>query len=203
MTDKTDKIHVAVFDFDGTLTNQDSLPLFLRYCKGTGKFLWALVKSLPTLLATTVGLASRQEAKEALVTALFQGESKSELEKQGTAFAQGPLHSIIRHEVFQKFVEHHSKGDLCLLISANLDVYIIPWGNLAGFDAVLCSRLAVDSEGQITGKLQGPNCWGPEKVRRLQEFLNRPRESYILHVYGDSRGDLALLSFADYSIKIK
>jgi phosphoserine phosphatase len=66
------------------------------------------------------------------------------------------------------------------------------------FDACLSSRLSLDAQGCVTGKLLGSNCWGIEKVARLQDWLQRPRNTYTLYAYGDSRGDLELLAAADH-----
>lgn len=202
MNSESNKNIVAVFDFDGTLTSQDSLPVFLKYVKGVKGFLYSIVKSLPTLALTVAGLASRQQAKEALLTALFRGIPQSQLQRSGETFASGSLNGIIRDDIYQKFLEHRQKNHLCILISANIDIYLVPWANKANFDAVLCSRMAIDSEGNITGKLQGLNCWGPEKVRRLKDFLQTSREDYTLYAYGDSRGDEALLAYADFPFKV-
>ncbi|MBZ0251782.1 MAG: HAD-IB family phosphatase, partial [Candidatus Methylomirabilis sp.] len=75
-----------------------------------------------------------------------------------------------------------------------LDLYLEPWGRKAGFDDVLCSRLALEG-GAPTGRLEGGNCFGPEKVARLARALG-PLERYELYAYGDSRGDRELLAAA-------
>ena len=85
----------------------------------------------------------------------------------------------------------------CVLISASIDAYLDPWSKLAGFDHVICSRLETTPAGNVTGRLVGLNCWGPEKVRRLEELFG-PLKKYTLYAYGDSRGDKELLAGADY-----
>lgn len=197
-----EKITIAAFDFDGTLTDRDSLPQFLYFACGKFKTYWTLFRCLPVLFLTAIGLSSRQQAKEAIITKLFKGRPKSDLCQAGAAFASGPLNNCIRKEIKEKLIEHKKQNHYCVLISANLDVYLQPWGMSAGFDKVISSKIAVDNDGNITGKLEGPNCWGPEKVRRLVESLRLSRESYTLWVYGDSRGDEALLAFADFPIRI-
>ena len=62
----------------------------------------------------------------------------------------------------------------------------------------LCTEMEV-AEGRVTGKFSTPNCYGPEKVRRLKEQLRLTRSLYIITAYGDSRGDKELLDFADVS----
>ena len=52
-------------------------------------------------------------------------------------------------------------------------------------------------DGKVTGRFLTPNCYGPEKVRRVQEFLSEPRDHYRITAYGDSRGDKEMLQYAD------
>lgn len=189
---------IAAFDFDGTLTTRDSLLEFMRYACGTRRTLLAIVRASPVLFKTILGLASRQEAKEALIEILFKGMLKQKLADIGSAFAASQLQKILRPQMVEKLHWHQQQKHICVLVSANLDIYLENWADLAGFKAALCSRLAIDEKGCVTGKLQGLNCWGPEKVRRLFEWLEGiPRNSYILYVYGDSRGDRELFAAAD------
>jgi phosphoserine phosphatase len=51
-------------------------------------------------------------------------------------------------------------------------------------------------DGKLTGRFLTKNCYGEEKVRRMLEQYP-DRKEYKLVAYGDSRGDHALLDFAD------
>ena len=63
---------------------------------------------------------------------------------------------------------------------------------------MLCTHLEADAAGRLTGRLDGPNCRGPEKERRLRAWLtDRGLEKATLWAYGDSRGDRELLALAD------
>ena len=65
---------------------------------------------------------------------------------------------------------------------------------------MLCTTLGVDADGILTGRLEGGNVRGPEKVRRVQEWLGAgPVE---LWAYGDSGGDRELLALADHPHKV-
>jgi phosphatidylglycerophosphatase C len=73
--------------------------------------------------------------------------------------------------------------------------WIEPWASSLGVDAVIASRIEVQGD-HLTGRMDGPNCHGAEKLRRLLALYPN-RGSYTLHAYGDSRGDAALLGAAD------
>jgi phosphatidylglycerophosphatase C len=79
-------------------------------------------------------------------------------------------------------------------------LYVSPIGRRLGFDAVLATRLEVDTDGRLTGRLSGANCRGPEKVARLREW--RSGELVVDFAYGDSAGDREMLALAEVPIKV-
>lgn len=187
---------IAAFDFDKTLTRCDTLLPFLLFYAGCWRGCWMLFCELPILAAFLCGFAERQQAKERVLTRFFKGRPMKELEKKGEAFASGELDRYVKAEALEKVCWHREQGHKTVLISASLDLYLIPWARAHGFDEVISSRL-MSKEGLATGKLEGANCWGSEKVRRLIERIG-PLDGYQLHAYGDSRGDKELLESADY-----
>lgn len=188
---------VAAFDFDGTLTARDTLPSFLTYMFGPVKTALLLSLELPSLLGFICGLYSRQKTKERILKRFFYQLSIHDLKIKGKEFAEGPLNKLIRKEGLEKIQWHLDQGHRCVLVSANLDVFLEPWSQMQGFHHSICSSIEVLSD-RVTGKIQGDNCWGPEKVRRLLDLLG-PKENYTLYAYGDSLGDRELLELADYS----
>jgi phosphatidylglycerophosphatase C len=188
---------VAAFDFDGTMTPHDTLLSFLFFAFGRGNSCLKLLRILPQLAGFPLGLKSRKEAKEIILTAFLKGLPLSLVEKQAALFAEGPLFKLIKPEAWQRYQWHRAQGHTSVLISANLSLYLAPWAKLAGFDHVLASEIEVTPDQILTGLLQGENCWGEEKVRRLTTLFGA-KKGYLLYVYGDSRGDQALLKIADY-----
>lgn len=197
MQTETDKPIIAAFDFDGTITYSDSLLPFLQHTSGQWKVYFKLLRDTPALLGFLMGIISRQKAKEHVITHFYKGMPLSLLQELGTTFAHGPIKQQLRPEAMRRLEWHKKQGHRCILISASLDVYLRPWAESVGFQDVICSQLEVDEQGLITGKLLGANCWGQEKVRRLEELLGG-REHYTLHAYGDSRGDKQLLAYSDF-----
>ncbi|MBS4167832.1 HAD-IB family hydrolase [Parachlamydia sp. AcF125] len=188
---------IAAFDFDGTLTYRDSLLPFLFFTHKYFGTLQKLFLLLPKFLGFVLGFVTRQAIKEAIVSKFFKGYSIERLTEWGEAFATQILDSKIRPGAFKKIRWHLDQGHRCILVSANLEIYLRPWAYAHGFSDILASGFELSKEGQITGKLKGKNCWGPEKTQRLEQLLGL-KESYVLYAYGDSRGDQELLELADY-----
>jgi HAD superfamily hydrolase (TIGR01490 family) len=193
---ETKKPVVALFDFDGTITTRDSLLPFLFFLRG----IWGVFRigcsTLPHLLGFLFGSTSRQTVKEAILSGAFAGKTPSELSEVATRYAHTRLESLVRKEAIEKIRWHQQQGHRCIVVSASVSLYLLPWTQQWKITDLLCSELAVDASGRYTGKLVGKNCWGPEKVKRIEALLGDPK-SYYIYAYGDSRGDREMLAIAD------
>ncbi len=189
---------IAAFDFDGTITTRDTLLSFLHHWEGSAACVSQMALLTPHFLGFITGLISRQTLKEALTNRLFAGRNIEELHAAGQAFASSPLlQRMMRKEALQRIQWHREQGHRLILASAAYDLYLPFWGKEHGFSDVICTRVAVSSKGEATGALIGNNCWGAEKVRRLETLLG-PRDGYVVYAYGNSRGDRELLEWADF-----
>lgn len=195
---ETHKPVVAAFDFDGTLTQRDTLLPFLFYTLGVAAVMRNAIVLAPTLLGYGLRLIRNDVAKERVLTRSFSGRNIAELRDKALRFAEYKIPGLIRREARRRLDWHKKQGHRCVVISASLELYVQPWALKAGFDDVIASRLETMQDGCITGNLHGENCYGIEKVKRLEALLG-PRNGYTLYAYGDSRGDRELLSGADYS----
>ena len=117
----------------------------------------------------------------------------------GETFAKEKLSILVTPHRWTRVQRHLQRGNRCILVSANLSLYLKPWGMHAGFETVIASECAVSKQGDLTGCLYGKNCIGPEKARRLMQYLG-PRHQYTLYAYGDSLGDREMLALADYPV---
>lgn len=193
-----EKTAVALFDFDHTLTRKDSLLPFLFHLKGFWQTLYFLFLLTPHFLAYTLRRVSRQEIKEKIIAQFMKGVLLSQLEIEAREYAHTKLDLYLKPAAIKRLRWHQSRGHLCLIVSASLDLYLIPWAQRQGFEAVLSSQLEVDLEGRVTGRLKGNNCWGMEKKKRIESYL-KSTKPYLLYAYGDSLGDQEMLEMADYA----
>lgn len=185
---------VAVFDFDGTLTVKDS---FLPFLQSThGRFYWLrLIPHILTIIYYLLKIVSNHKIKQVLLPSFFKRRRQSDMESLGHNYAINDIPKLLNPLAIQKLKWHQSQGHQIIIISANLEIYLIPWAKLMNIDNVLATQLHFD-EDIFTG-INGACCYGEEKVRRLQELLGST-DNYCLHVYGDSKGDKEMLDIADY-----
>jgi len=189
---------VAAFDFDGTLTYRDTLFPFLLHAAGATAFARQLFALTPTLAGYGLGMIRNDIAKQRVLARFFAGTALDVIRDRAVKFAEHQLPELIRPEAIHRFDWHRRQGHRCIVVSASLDLYVRPWALKMGFDDAIASHLETREDGRVTGNLSGGNCFGIEKVRRLEALLG-PRNGYTLYAYGDSRGDKELLSSADYA----
>lgn len=186
---------LAVFDFDGTLTNKDSFLAFIRFYKGKLPFYRGMLQVAPWLLAYKLKLYPNWKAKEKVLTHFFAQIPEEDFREKGRRFANELIPAMLRPKAKEALQMHKERGDRIVVVSASAEPWLEAWCKAEGIE-LLATNLEC-REGKITGRLQGKNCYGPEKVVRLKEYL--PLEEYCeVHVYGDSAGDKELLELATH-----
>lgn len=191
---------VAAFDLDGTLTRRDCVTPFLR--RAAGAQLAVAMLRHPVELAKALARRDRDALKEIAVGSL-RGATVSDLESLGAPYARQVREQWMREDTLARLEWHQEQGDLTLIVSASFENYARPLGELLGVDDVLSTRLEMDRGGRCTGRLDGPNCRGPEKAHRLRAWLSeRGLEDAVLWAYGDSAGDRELLAMADRPFRV-
>jgi phosphatidylglycerophosphatase C len=187
---------VAVFDFDGTITRRDSTSVFCLAAVPPWRLGPALVRLSPRVAGFALGLVPRERIKESLLTALFGGADEAALRRRAATWAVHDLPRLVRPGAMARIRWHQSHGHRVVLVSAALELFLDPWARAVGIRDVLATRLEV-REGRLTGRLEGANCYGDEKVVRLRLLLGDLGD-LELYAYGDSRGDREMLAVAQH-----
>lgn len=195
-------VTVAVFDVDGTLTVRDCVVPFTRTAVGTFGIFTAMLRQSKSVFTALIS-RDRDVIKSVLVKVAYTGLDAQKLEQQGITFADKVYSSWMRQDVARRYRWHQEQGHVVVLVSASLNTYLDPLGDLLEADAVLCSRLEV-IDGVLTGRLDGPNCRGQEKVSRITQWCQESQIPFeaIEYAYGDSRGDLEMLAMASHSFYV-
>lgn len=193
---KTQPVIWAAFDFDGTLTRRDSLLPFLRHACSPLEFARKAARLTPVVGAYALGIMSNERAKEQVLARFFGGGPITRVDTLGEAFAERHLPALLLDRAMDRLAWHRAQGHACVLVSASLVHYLEPWARRVGFEHVIATRLEADSQGRVTGRLHGGNCYGAEKARRLRTLIDG--QDYTLYAYGDSRGDREMLAMAHH-----
>jgi phosphatidylglycerophosphatase C len=181
---------LALFDFDGTITTQDSLVHFVRYAVGFKAYYVGLCYLCPALLGYVCHLVSRKNMKQRVITYFFKGMEEAELQGLAVQYTEAQIDKIVRPQAVQRIRWHQDQGHKVVVVSASIDLWLRAWCDKQGVD-LIATQLEVNA-GKITGNFATKNCYGPEKVRRVKERYDASKFVYS-YAYGDSRGDKELL----------
>ncbi len=195
---------VAAFDFDGTLSTRDNVVPFLRRVAGSAATAQAFAATAADLARRGRSRWARDEAKAEIARRLLSGRDASAVEASARGFAAEVVGSHLRTGAIERADWHRAQGHALVIVSASFAAYLRPIADRLRFDAVLATELEVGDDGRLTGRLDGPNVRGAEKVRRLDAFLATEHDGRATFVwaYGDSSGDRELWARADRAVRL-
>ncbi len=185
---------IIFFDFDGTITNRNSLPDFIKFAVGKKKYYIGLLKLSPMLLQYLLKIISNSTAKENLIKYFFRGWDATTFCDLGNTYAKQYLNRIVREEALMKIKEYNRNADKVVVVSASLEFWLQAWCKENKVDLIATKLEVVNNV--ITGKFATKNCYGPEKVSRIKREYNLEKYDSIC-AYGDSSGDKEMLAIAN------
>lgn len=185
---------IAFFDFDGTITRQDSLLGFLIYSTPIFKLLLGFIFFLPSFFFMKIGLKEKSRVKEELFCFFFKGIPEDIFLSLSNSFADKHLFKTIRPDAKDRIEWHKFHGHEVVVVSASPEAWVGPICEELGI-SFITTRLEVVN-GKITGSFIGKNCNGEEKVRRIKERYDVANYKTI-YAYGDTQGDVPMLDIAD------
>lgn len=194
---------VHCFDFDGTLTTRDTLIEFIRFARGTWRLVLGFALYSPLLVLMKLRLYPNWKAKQKIFTLYFRRMRIEAFNRVCREFAH-QRQGLLRPAGIELIREALERKERVLVVSASIDNWVSAFFTQASLYGVqvLGTRVEVEN-GQLTGRFETRNCYGEEKVRRIQTVLRLTRNHYHLTAYGDSRGDREMLAAADEAYFMK
>lgn len=168
------------YDFDKTIYNGDSTAHFILYClkRQPGLVRYVPVWGWNAFLWKVFRTKTKTEFKEKLYSYF---RSVKDIDGYVEDFWESHFKNIKGWYLTQKREDD-------VIISASPEFLLSPAIKRLGLTHLMASR--VDKK---TGKYEGENCWGEEKVRR---FKAQMPEATIESFYSDSRSDTPMARLA-------
>lgn len=183
---------LLLFDFDGTITKEDTLFTFAKYYHGSIKFTFGLLILSPIFILHLLKIIPNQKTKEIFLTWFFKNERIESFDKRCVNFSSS-IEAIVRPKARIELLKHKTLGDQITIVTASPENWVKPWCDLNGFHCI-ATKLEVQNK-RVTGKIDGLNCFGPEKERRIKSEIDLSHFDKII-AFGDSSGDLEMLNLA-------
>ena len=188
--------NLALFDFDGTLTNSDSLSIFLENYIGIKRYYYIkyVLCSIHYFLYN-IRLISSEKLKKIIVKKCLQNKRYEDIVSNAAVFCKKDINQIIKKTAIMKLEEHKKSGDLVVIVSASLEIILQEFIDKTKIK-LIANKLEFKN-GICTGEIIGNDCNGQEKVRRIKEKYDLDSFEKI-YAYGDTEGDMPMLNISDY-----
>jgi HAD superfamily hydrolase (TIGR01490 family) len=192
----SDKLRLAIYDFDDTLYHGDSTVDFWFYLLWRRPYLFLLTPYLLIMgLSRLLRLISFDRMKEAMLSPI-RFLRKGELTEMVSDFwelRREHLHSV----VVKQLENDKAEGLFMVCITASPEFLVRPMAEYFGFQVFMGTRFK-KKNGKIINRMIGQNCKGMEKINRLNaESPFKDREYEVIRFYSDSSSDLPFLELAD------
>ncbi|WP_252234660.1 HAD-IB family hydrolase [Clostridium sp. ZS1] len=186
---------IAIFDIDYTITKKETLMEFFKYyIKKDIKSIRFLPRAIYCGMMYLLKFYDEKMVKEKFLK-FIDGISEDELKKVVEGFYTEKLSNLLYSDAMDMMKKLKSEGYDIYLISASPEFYINKFYSIKEVDRVIGTKFKF-SDGKFLRQMDGINCKGEEKVRRLKEVLKEEKidvdfeESYM---FSDSLSDKPLL----------
>jgi phosphatidylglycerophosphatase C len=193
---------VAVFDFDHTLILGDSFFPYMIYVAGRVQTYMALLEGMFLLaigfLKGNPSIGWRTFLKAHLLRRLLAGRRRDTLDQASSKVREWQKQ---KQPVMEALFEHSRKGDMIVIASGGLDLYLPELLRDIPHNALICTDIGVQN-GIVTGEMINGNCVRLRKAERVAQWLaaNGPfEESWG---YGNYPHDLPMLELLEHRIVV-
>jgi phosphatidylglycerophosphatase C len=184
---------LALFDFDGTVTTKDSFVDFFVFVYGLKKIISLFVLFFPFIFLYFLKLYPGQKLKELFFSRLIKGWTAEKFEREASAYYREKMPSILKDSALEQIRLYKRSGAKLAIVSASAYQWLKPFANDFGMD-LIATELEI-KDGVFTGKIEGKNCHGQEKVNRILKKYELSDFDTVF-AYGDSSGDREMLDLA-------
>jgi len=185
---------LVLFDFDGTITSENSLIKFILFSKGGFKALLGILHLSLILICLQLRLIPNFKAKQRVLSCFYKGMDKKIFLKLSEDFSLSKIDTILRRGAMDRIAWHKKQEHTVVVVSASIESWLKPWCDKN--ELFLIATRMDFADGIVNGKFSTKNCYGIEKVNRVKKEYGLKNYDYI-YAYGDSDGDKQMLSFAN------
>ena len=193
---KAPKSSLAAFDFDGTITDDDSFNDFLIWTFGPRRVFVIFLLYSWAILLYLLRLAPNDLPKTYIYSHFFKGMPANKYKALCKNFVDNRLPKIVNCTALSRVYWHADNQHTVIIISASPSEWLTQWAASHPVAAVISTEEEI-VDGTLTGKFISSACYGKKKQQELEKYV-KEHEIKQVYAYGDSRGDAAMLAAADY-----
>ncbi|MCU0728728.1 MAG: HAD-IB family phosphatase [Sphingopyxis sp.] len=189
---------IAIYDLDETLTRHATYtPFLIRSARALHPWRLALLPIwIALMLGHVCGLYGRAWLKQAGFRLLVGRADDPRLSDIIADFADHIV-ATMRPGARAAWDRDAAEGATRVIATAALALYAKAIADRLGADVLIATQISDD------GRIDGSNCYGPEKFRRVMAWfdsLPHGRSAYVVTMWSDSTADAPLLDWADHAM---
>ena len=190
-----EKIKLALFDIDYTITKKETLMEFFRYVVIKDiKNIKFLPRALFSGFMYGIKVYDEKRVKESFLK-FIENIDEKDLAILTKRFYDERLSKILYKDAVDMIYKLKKEGYMVILISASPEFYINEFYAIDAVDFIIGTRFTLEN-GKFIRKMNGNNCKRDEKVVRLKAYLkeqNIEPDYENSYMFSDSLSDLPLL----------
>lgn len=197
---------LAVFDFDDTLIEGDSLWAFLSYAGGGLASLYAAFVQATAWAAfddlrgerKRRGETSRTLLKEHMLRTLLAGKACDALRPSIERLREW---RVWKEPMRQALLDHHAKGHHVVVATGSLSLYMPRLIDDLPHHALICSDVAV-VDGIIEGSMPYGNCVRQRKAERVAAYMRERGPFGESWGYGNAPHDVPMMELMSHRVVV-
>jgi len=187
-------MNLYLIDLDGTISRKDSMFKFFSFIHKRSFLVLNFLKSLPYFFLYFLNLINAGSAKSQILRIFFNKFSEAELKILAEDFATYFMKDIKKSAInYLEKVSSEADSEV-YLVTASLDIWAQPISK--ALNIKLIATKSAFRNHKFYG-IDGENCNGSEKIRRIKEILNL-QDFDTIYAFGNSKGDKEMLGIADH-----
>ena len=194
---------LAVFDLDRTLTTRGGYMAFIFFVLRRHPIRWlAAPPILVAGLMLSLKIIHRDTIKQLIWRLILGGMTRTQVTTLATAFADHWIATALRPSARVVIAAHVAAGDHLMLATAAMDVVAEPFGKALGFQIIVATKAGWTESDKIAPVFDSLNCYGAEKLVRVQAALPSDTDHEWTTAYSDHVTDLPLLTWAATGVAV-
>lgn len=173
---------LAIFEFDGTVIEGNSMFLFFREVSGGAiPYIWGLLSTSGIAMCRALRLCSKKTYYQHLTRHFLRGMTREEIMAASRQFLF-VLNKSVRGKVIAGIQKRRLDNYRMVLMSEGLADVIRPWAAQFGISDVMARELEYDADGRFTGSFAKTDDGLADLESTLQNKLNATRSDEVLAV---------------------
>ena len=173
---------LAIFEFDGTVIEGNSMFLFFREVSGGAiPYIWGLLSTSGIAMCRALRLCSKKTYYQHLTRHFLRGMTREEINAASRQLLF-VLNKSVRGKVIAGIQKRRLDNYRMVLMSEGLADVIRPWAAQFGISDVMARELEYDADGRFTGSFAKTDDGLADLESTLQNKLNATRSDEVLAV---------------------